>query len=80
MKVNVKLYATLQQYAPKGTELGASFPVEFAGNSVAALIRHLEIKDEDARIVMVNGIRVTELDYTLNDEDLVVIFPPIGGG
>jgi molybdopterin converting factor small subunit len=80
MKVHVKLYATLQQYAPKGTELGSSFPVELDGRTVLDLIHHLKFKAEQARIVMVNGIRIFDSNYSLSDDDLVVIFPPIGGG
>ncbi|NHJ13849.1 MAG: MoaD/ThiS family protein [Candidatus Thorarchaeota archaeon] len=80
MKIHVKLYATLQHYAPEGTELGQSFQVELVGKTILDLVHHLRFQEGQARIVMVNGIRVTELEYQLKDGDVVVIFPPIGGG
>lgn len=80
MRIQVKLYATLQQYAPEGTELGISFPVELEGKTILDLINRLQFKEEQAKIVMVNGIRVTDLDHQLKVDDMVVIFPPIGGG
>ena len=80
MKVHVKLYAILQEYAPKGTELGQSFPVNLEGNTILDLVNQLQFKEEQARIVIVNGIRVAELSYQLKEDDVVVIFPPIGGG
>lgn len=78
--VNVKLYAGLQKFAPKDYELGDFFQVEMDGNTVHDLIKKLGIKDVQIQIVMVNGERIIEFDQTLKEDDLVVIFPPIGGG
>ncbi len=32
------------------------------------------------KIVMVNGIRISDLNINLEEDDLIVMFPPIGGG
>ena len=80
MRVSVKLYATLQEYSPTEAELGKEFSVDLAGGTVVDLLSQLGIKDEQAKIVMVNGIRIDTLSHELKENDLIVIFPPIGGG
>jgi molybdopterin synthase sulfur carrier subunit len=78
--VNVKLYAGLRKFAPDGNELGEFFQIDFEGNTVHELIKKMGIRDVQIQIVMVNGERVMEFDQLLKEDDLVVIFPPIGGG
>ena len=80
MKVHVKLYATLREYAPHNLGIGQSFPVELKEGSISELTAVLGFKIEQAKIIMVNGERVTDLGQVLKDGDLVVIFPPVGGG
>ena len=80
MKLQVKLYATLQCHAPDGTELGKAFEVQFEGDTIGDLVRYLGFEIDQAKIVMVNGTRTVDLNNKLNDNDLVVIFPPVGGG
>ena len=80
MQVDVKLYATLRRLAPKGVEVGEAFRVAFEGNRVSDLLQTLNIMPAQAKIVMRNGERVTDMDEELSEGDLVVIFPPVGGG
>jgi molybdopterin synthase sulfur carrier subunit len=80
MIVQVKLYATLREYAPPNTEIGEVFKVEFNGSTLQDLIQKLGFELDRAKIVMVNGNRVVDVKTSLNEDDLVVIFPPIGGG
>ncbi len=80
MKVMVKLYATLRRFAPQGTDIGDEFEVIFQGTTIGELVHHLGFPLDQAKIVMVNGQRVTKMDFTLSDDDLIVIFPPVGGG
>ncbi|MFW9800079.1 MAG: MoaD/ThiS family protein [Candidatus Thorarchaeota archaeon] len=80
MMVNVKLYAALQKYAPSGTDVGEAFSVELESGTILELIEELGIEEELASIVMVNGIQVIDMNHALQVDDLVVIFPPIGGG
>jgi molybdopterin converting factor small subunit len=78
--VHVKLYATLKRFAPEHTELGESFPVEIHNGRVQEVLAKLGISEEKAKIIMVNGVQTQDLKFELNENDLVVIFPPIGGG
>ena len=80
MKVKVKFYATLSQYAPDGTEIGEVFQVELSGSTVNDLIDTFGFEHEQAKIVIVNNNRIDDLNHELGEGDLVVIFPPIGGG
>ena len=80
MIVHVKLYATLQRYAPKEVQLGQAFPVETETPKISGVLEKLGIDKEQAKIIMVNGTRVTKIDYELHSNDTVVIFPPVGGG
>jgi molybdopterin synthase sulfur carrier subunit len=80
MKVLVKLYATLRRFAPDDVELGDTFPVEIVIPTINGLLERLEVGAEKTKIIMVNGIRVTNLDHNLSPNDTIVIFPPVGGG
>ncbi len=80
MKVDVKLYATLRSYAPMNLEIGESFPLELDIGSVDEVLSKLKIPSEKAKIIMINGIRVVDTSQLMKDGDLLVIFPPIGGG
>lgn len=80
LKVKVKLYATLREYAPKGTEIGEAFEANISGSKVIDLIDSFGFKHEQAKIVIVNDNRIDNLQHELEEGDLVVIFPPIGGG
>jgi len=80
MHVNVKLYATLRQFAPKGTAIGESFSVELEAAEISEIIEKLGFPKDHARIIMVNGIRTFDLGQKLSEGDLVVFFPPVGGG
>jgi molybdopterin converting factor small subunit len=79
MMVNVKLYAGLKKFIPKAAEFHEYFQVNIEGNTVSDLIRKLGIKDVKIQTLMINGERIIEFDKSLEEEDLVDIFPPIGG-
>ncbi|MBY8996281.1 MAG: MoaD/ThiS family protein [Candidatus Thorarchaeota archaeon] len=80
MLVNVKLYATLRKFAPDGVEIGEAFPIEIDKATIDGVLERLRIDKEQAKIIMVNGTRITRLDYALSPNDTIVIFPPVGGG
>ncbi len=80
LNVNVKLYAGLMKFAPEDNQLGDFFQVDIEGSTVHDLIKKLGIKDAQVQIIMVNGDRIIEFDKNLEEDDLVVMFPPIGGG
>ena len=80
MRIGVKLYATLRQYAPEDTEIGGVFHVELEEGTLGDLLSELGIAEEKAKIIMLNGVRVSSLNRNLEEGDIVVIFPPVGGG
>ena len=79
MNINVKLYATLRKHLPDA-KLGAKVPMEVKGKTtVEDVINKLGIEKEQAKIILVNGIH-QDVSYKLQKGDLLVIFPPVGGG
>ena len=80
MRVRVKLFATLGNYAPISGLPGTPFEVNLpAGSNLSFLIDQLKIPAESVKIAFVNGI-IQSPDFILTDGDDVGIFPPIGGG
>lgn len=80
MRITVKLFATLSAYAPPGIAAGAPFTVEVPeGSTVADLTARLALPATEVKVAYVNGRR-REPDYPLQPDDIVGIFPPVGGG
>lgn len=79
MKIRLKLYASLRKYLPNA-QLGEETIMEISkGTTVKNILDILNIEKEQAKIVFVNSTHQT-LDYELQNNDLLVIFPPVGGG
>ena len=74
MVVEVRLFATFREgrFNEKKLELPE-------GSSVSALLEYLKIPQEDAKILIVNGLAVSA-EHKLSHHDVVAIFPPIAGG
>ncbi|MHA1450580.1 MAG: MoaD/ThiS family protein, partial [Candidatus Hodarchaeales archaeon] len=80
-KIRVKLYATLRQRSPSDLAIGEAFPVQITENyTVENLLKYLNISVKEAKIIMINGTSVSDMKQILSPDDLVVIFPPAGGG
>ena len=79
MRVRVKLFSTLGCYMA-GVVPGIPFEVEMAdGATVADLVGRLKLPPEEVKVAFVNG-RARPMDWTLQANDEVGIFPPVGGG
>ena len=77
--VHVKLFATLRRFRP-GLGIGEAFPVELPdGTTVRGLIQHLELPEEQVKIVFVNAL-FRQMDHVLADGDELGVFPAVGGG
>ena len=74
-QIQIKLFATLQPFAP---ELGEAYPIS-PGISIRSLLEQLNIPQEKARLIFIDGIKAN-LTSTLNGGERVGIFPPVGGG
>ncbi|MDX9955753.1 MAG: MoaD/ThiS family protein [Anaerolineae bacterium] len=80
MKVQVKLFATLQRYAPAGQFAGEPFDMELPeGGTIAMIVEQLAIRPHEVKVTFVNGRARAEV-YRLKEGDEVGIFPPVGGG
>jgi sulfur carrier protein ThiS len=87
MKVRVKLYATLFDLVPASIrarmpEMRPARPFELElpeGSTLADLVNQLALPPAEIKAIFVNG-RAQSLDYGLQPEDEVGIFPPVGGG
>jgi sulfur-carrier protein len=73
--IDLKLFATLQKFTPPASNVH----VVEAGTRVRTLVQQLGIPEAKAKLIFINGIKVT-LDTVLNDGDRLGIFPPVGGG
>lgn len=78
MKINVRLNATLRQYAT-GAHLGVLSLDLPEGSTATELIGSLCIDPAEVDMVMVNGV-VTNFDHVINETDRVGLFPPAGDG
>ncbi len=74
MQITVKLFATLRE----NREKIMTQEVE-DGTTPREIIERLEIPVLDVAIIMVNGRAVT-LDRALVENDVLALFPPVGGG
>jgi len=74
MIVEVRLFATFRESRFKDREM--EFP---EGTSLANLLENLKIPENEAAILLVNG-RSASAKYKLAPQDVVSIFPAIGGG
>jgi sulfur-carrier protein len=72
--VIVKLFATLREgrFAEETRECES-------GADVASIVRDLGIPGKEAALILING-RHADLSTQLSDQDVLAIFPPIGGG
>lgn len=74
MMVEVRLFATLREGRFKKKEM------EFAeASSLGDLLRELKIAEEEVGILLVNG-QNAKVEQKLAIQDVVSVFPPIGGG
>ncbi len=74
-QINIKLFATLQQFMPLSAD---NFTIE-SGTTVQRLLDQLDIPQEKAKLVFINGVKA-DLSTALNGGERVGIFPPVGGG
>ncbi len=79
MKVEVRLFATLQPYLPAGATGDAASLDLPPGSTVAQALAALRIPPDLPCLTVVNG-RDAELDQVLAPGDEVAMFPPLAGG
>lgn len=78
-KVELRLFGELRGYL-KGLKLGEAQIMELGNDTtIGELMNDLKNPNEVVKIILVNG-RSKGLDYALNEEDRVALFPPVAGG
>jgi len=73
--ITIKLFATLKKYTPPDAD---NYPFT-PGNTLRDLVDLLGIREDEAKIIFIDGVKAT-LDSGLQGGETVAIFPPIGGG
>ncbi|RPJ03767.1 MAG: MoaD/ThiS family protein [Deltaproteobacteria bacterium] len=77
--VKVKLFATLRRFFPGyDPEKGIDLSLE-KGSTVEDLIRTLQLPQNEARVIIINGLSKQMTDL-VEDGDQVSVFTPLGGG
>jgi molybdopterin converting factor small subunit len=74
IKITVKLFATLREN--RGKILNLDFEENVTPQKI---IEYLQIDNKDVAILLVNG-RDGSLNQNLQENDIISIFPPVGGG
>ena len=74
MKITVKLFATLRDFGPEIQEM--SVP---ENSTIAKVIKSLNLPEDIPLLTIVNGVH-TDPKETLKEEDVLALFPPVGGG
>jgi len=70
-KIEVRLFATLREGRDRRSYVYAK--------DIREILNILNIKEEEIAIILVNG-RDATVDTQLNNEDVLSLFPPVGGG
>lgn len=74
VKIEVRLFATLRENRGKVLHISLN-----DGETVREVLNQLNISPEEVAILLVNG-RDGLIDTALEDNDVLSIFPPVGGG
>ncbi len=72
--IEVRLFATLRE----GREKIIFYEKDKFSNG-KELLKFLEINEDDVAIFLING-RHNKIDTNIKDDDVIAIFPPVGGG
>jgi molybdopterin converting factor small subunit len=80
MRIQVKLYASLECYMP-GERGSTSFRyVEVAeGTTVGEFLHMIHVPADTVKLIFLNGIHA-QMDQALQEGDRLGVFPPVAGG
>jgi len=79
MEIEVKLFATLRDYLPKGSSQFSCKVEVNSTDTVRDILKRLKIPEEIPKIILVNGVH-SNLDRVLKFGDILSVFPPVAGG
>ena len=79
MRVEVRLFATLERYLPPGSHAGVAIVDVPDGSTAADVARRLGIPAGLERVLLINGREATP-DRPLAPGDVLDLYPPLAGG
>ena len=79
MEIEVKLFATLRDYLPKGSTRFSCVMEVDDHTRVQDILSRLKIPEEMPKIILVNGVHGKK-EQVVKEGDVVSIFPPVAGG
>jgi molybdopterin converting factor small subunit len=79
MEIEVKLFATLREYLPKGSSRFSCKMKINVSTRVQDILLRLKIPEQIPKIILINGVHAKK-DQVLNERDVLSIFPPVAGG
>ncbi|MFA9419866.1 MAG: MoaD/ThiS family protein [Gammaproteobacteria bacterium] len=83
MQVNVKLFGALREYLPAGSGFNSCQLTTTELPLLNEVLAMLPIPDGKAYLVILNDEKINQQEYAstqLNENDEVVLLPPIKGG
>jgi sulfur carrier protein len=79
MEIEVKLFATLMDYLPKGSSRFSCKMEVDDHTRVQDVLSRLNIPDDIPKIILINGIHGKK-EQILKEGDVLSVFPPVAGG
>jgi molybdopterin converting factor small subunit len=79
MEIEVKLFATLREYLPKGSSRFSCKMKVDDSTRIQDILSRLKLPEEIPKIILINGVHGKK-EQILKDGDVVSIFPPVAGG
>jgi sulfur carrier protein ThiS len=84
MRITFKLYASLTQHLPPDARQGNQVPLDIAPDAtIADIIEPFNLPMKLVHLVLINGVYVAPAERaarTLQEGDVLAIWPPIAGG
>ena len=79
MEIEVKLFATLRDYLPKGSSRFSCKMEVDPSTRIEDILSRLKIPDETPKIILINGVHAKK-EQVLKEGDVLSVFPPVAGG
>ena len=79
MQVEVRLYATLREFAPADANAGVFLVTLPENATLGFLLTAIGIEAKKVHMRIVNGIMSSD-EQILKENDRIGLFPPVGGG
>lgn len=79
MEVTLKLFSSLREYLPAGSESNSARLGPPPGSTIGSALDGLGVPPDKTLIILRNSVHA-DRDDELFDGDVIAVFPPIAGG